>query len=236
MIDSWRQQLFQVLYNNRHLYWFASTVPFAGQWRTWQRLVLSRMRGNSALEIGCGLGDLLADAIEAGYECYAIEQSEEMVDAARHTLQQRHLGRSECIIQGLSQCLPFPDHSFDNVISTFPNEYIYDPKTISEIKRVLRPNGRLIIVFGANLLPVNPIQTILLLIPTLVYNHAMFLKCLESIKFKNDWSDPKNTTYIDYSVKFGERIPLEEYGFRSQYERVYTYYWEAYILIGKLKK
>lgn len=232
MIDSWRQQLFQLLYNNRHLYWFASTIPFAGQWRIWQRLVLPRMRGNSALEIGCGLGDLLADAVEAGYDCYAIEQSEEMVDAARHTLQQRQLNISERIIQGVSQNLPFPDCSFDNVISIFPNEYIYDSKTTSEIKRVLRPNGRLIIVFGANLLPVNPVQSALLLLPTLIYGYTMFFKCLESIELKGECNATRDTPYIDYTKKFGEQIPLEEQGFRCQYERVYTYYWEAYIIIA----
>ena len=211
MVDSWQQQLFQLLYNNRHLYWLASTIPFAGQWRTWQRLVLSKMRGKSALEIGCGLGDLLADIIEAGYESYAIEQSEEMVDAARHTLQQRHLDMPKCIIQGISQDLPFPDCSFDNVISTFPNEYIYDSKTISEIKRVLRPKGRLIIIFRANLLLINPIQLTLFLLSTLVYDY---------------------TAHVDYSEKFGERIPFEQ-GFCCQYERVYTDFWEAYIIVGE---
>ena len=30
--------LFGVLYRNRTLYWLASTIPFAGQWRRWQRL------------------------------------------------------------------------------------------------------------------------------------------------------------------------------------------------------
>lgn len=234
MIDSWRQQLFQLLYSNRHLYWFASTIPFAGQWRIWQRLVLSRMRGNSALEIGCGLGDLLADAIEAGYDCYAIEQSQEMVDAARHTLQQRHLGSSKCVIQGCSQSLPFPSCSFDNVISIFPNEYIYDSKTISEIKRILRPKGRLIIVLGANLLPVNPVQVTLLLLPALVYGYTVFLKSLESMKFKNECDAATNTIHTDHSVKFGERIPFEEQGFICQYERVHTYYWEAYIIIGEI--
>ncbi len=232
MIDFWRQQLFQLLYNNRHLYWFASTIPFAGQWRIWQRLVLPRMRGNSALEIGCGLGDLLADAIEAGYDCYAIEQSEEMVNAARHTLQQRQLGISECIIQGVSQDLPFPDCSFDNVISIFPNEYIYDSKTISEIKRVLRPKGRLIIVFGANLLPVNPIQLPLLLIPMLVYGHNIFVEGLESDK-KNECNAATHTTHTDYSVRFGERIPFAQQGFRCQYERIHTDFWEAYIIVGE---
>ena len=233
MLDSWRQQLFQLLYNNRYLYWLASTIPFAGQWRIWQRLVLSRMRGNSVLEIGCGLGDLLADAIEAGYDCYAIEQSEEMVDAARYTLQQHHLGRSECIIQGVSQKLPFPDCSFDNIISIFPNEYIYDPKTISEIKRVLCPKGRLIIVLGANLLPVNPVELTSLLISTFVYDYTMFFKGLESIKFKNEHNATLDTTNTDYSVRFGERIPFQEQGFCCQYERVYTYYWEAYIIVAE---
>ncbi|WP_009630346.1 class I SAM-dependent methyltransferase [Synechocystis sp. PCC 7509] len=235
MIDFWRQQLFQLLYNNRYLYWFASTIPFAGQWRIWQRLVLSRMKGNSALEIGCGLGDLLADAIEAGYKCFAIEQSEEMVDAARHNLQQRHLGKPDCIIQGLSQNLPFPNCSFDNVISTFPNEYIYDSKTISEIKRVLRPNGRLIIVFAAKLLPVNPVQLTLLLIPTLVYGHDTFVKGLESIK-KNERNAPTDEIFVDYNVRFGEQIPFAEQGFHCQYERVYTYFWEAYIIVGETNK
>lgn len=212
MIGFCQQQLFQLLYNNRHLYWFASTIPFAGQWRTWQRLVLSRMKGNSALEIGCGLGDLLADIIEAGYECYAVEQSEEMVNAARHTLQQRHLDVPERIVQGSSQEIPFPDCSFDNVISTFPNEYIYDSKTISEIKRVLRPKGRLIIVFKANLLLINPVQLTLLLFPTLVYGCAV---------------------NVDRNIKFGELIPFEQ-KFRCQYERVYTDFWEAYIIVGEI--
>ena len=52
--------LFGMLYRNRYLYWFASTVPFAGQWRVWQRLTLPRIRGTHVLEIGCGPGKLLA--------------------------------------------------------------------------------------------------------------------------------------------------------------------------------
>ena len=40
----WRivRMLFELLYRNRTLYWLASTIPFAGQWRRWQRLVLPR--------------------------------------------------------------------------------------------------------------------------------------------------------------------------------------------------
>ena len=55
--------LFGMLYRNRYRYWFASTVPFAGQWRVWQRLTLPRIRGPRVLEIGCGPGKLLAPTV-----------------------------------------------------------------------------------------------------------------------------------------------------------------------------
>ena len=86
MTPTLRKWLFETLYKNRYLYLFASTVPFAGQWRVWQRLVLPRIVGHEVLELGCGLGDLLADMLEAGYCCRAIEQSPQMVAAARDTL------------------------------------------------------------------------------------------------------------------------------------------------------
>ncbi|MES1026676.1 class I SAM-dependent methyltransferase [Gloeocapsa sp. BRSZ] len=135
---AWQRWLFETLYSNRYLYRFASTIPFAGQWRTWQRLILADLYGCDVLELGCGLGDLLADMIEAGYNCRAIENSQEMVDAARSTLRERSLGEPFWIIQGQAQRLLFANASFDTVVSTFPNEYIYDPETLAEVERVLR--------------------------------------------------------------------------------------------------
>ena len=49
-----RRGLFELLYKNRLLYWFASTIPFAGQWRVWQRLVLPRLRRTTVMFIGLG--------------------------------------------------------------------------------------------------------------------------------------------------------------------------------------
>src|SRR5438552_19061573 len=99
MTPGLRKWLFETLYKNKYLYRFASTVPFAGQWRVWQRLVLSRIHGNDVLELGCGLGDLLADMLEAGYTCRAVEHSPEMVEAARDTLQRRKVGDRNLILQ-----------------------------------------------------------------------------------------------------------------------------------------
>src|ERR1700676_1052342 len=106
MIPSLRKTLFETLYKNKYLYRFASTVPFAGQWRVWQRLVLPRLRGRDVLELGCGLGDLLADMLAAGYNCRAVEHSPQMVAAARETLQPRKLGEKNWILQGSANNLP----------------------------------------------------------------------------------------------------------------------------------
>ncbi len=49
--------LFGVLYRNRTLYWLASTIPFAGQWRRWQRLVLwQTSRAGTCLRSAVGWG------------------------------------------------------------------------------------------------------------------------------------------------------------------------------------
>src|SRR6185312_2996477 len=97
------------------------------------------------------------------------EQSLPMVEAARQTMQRRAPGQRAWIIHGSAQHLPFSDASFDSVVSTFPSEYIYDPDTIAEVERVLRPGGRLIVIEGAGLLPVGAFQPILLFLQMLVY-------------------------------------------------------------------
>jgi ubiquinone/menaquinone biosynthesis C-methylase UbiE len=252
MTPSLRKLLFETLYRNKYLYRFASTVPFAGQWRVWQRQILPRLRGHDVLELGCGLGDLLADMLEAGYACRAVEHSPQMVEAARETLRKRKLGSPALIIQGRAQALPFPANSFDNVVSTFPSEYIYDPDTIVEIERVLRPGGHLIVIEGANLLPVGFFQPILLLLQALVYGPATLFRPRQKSNPNNksesnsQQRDPaKNilpldretatglTTEIVENARFGSHIPLEKFGLRRRSEVVRSRRWEVYITIGE---
>lgn len=228
----WQKCLFDALYGNRYLYRVASTVPFAGQWRVWQRLVLPRLHGRSVLELGCGLGDLLADMIEEGYNCRAIEQSPEMVEAAREILQERSQGKPNWIIQGQAQRLPFTDASFDNVVSTFPNEYICDPNTIAEVERVLNPGGRLIVLIGAKLLPVNPIQSFLLLIQLFVYGPAVFFRPGKELQGNRETSTGITTEVVP-DAWFAKHIPLEQHGLRRCCEIVRSRRWEVYIVSGE---
>ena len=252
MIPALRKFLFETLYKNRYLYRFASTVPFAGQWRTWQRLVLPRLQGHDVLELGCGLGDLLADMLAAGYDCRAVEHSPAMVSAARDTLRKRKVGASTYVIQGSAQSLPFSDETFDNVVSTFPSEYIYDKDTISEIKRVLRPGGRVIIIEGANLLPVGYIQPFLMFIHLLVYGPGTFFglvkqRNLDGVNTRNRQGiQPRKNvlstnrdTLTDVITEelpeapFGHFIPLEHSGLRRRSELVRSPRWEVAITIGE---
>ncbi len=243
-----RKYLFETLYRNRYLYRFASTVPFAGQWRTWQRLVLPRLRGSEVLELGCGLGDLLADMLQSGYQCRAVEHSPEMVSATRQTLQRRRAGNPSTVIQGSSQYLPFPDASFDTVVSTFPSEYIYDPNTISEVTRVLRPNGRVIVVEAANLLPTGTLQSFLLLIQALVYGPGILTGLSRQGRMPRNEAESRpedeivhvdrdtgtgTTTQEIPNAPFGQHIPLEQAGLMRRSERVRSIHWEVYITIGE---
>ena len=228
-----RKLLFETLYRNRYLYRFASTIPFAGQWRVWQRLVLTRIYGHDILELGCGLGDLMADMLEAGYMCRAVEHSPQMVAAARDTLRRRKVGIDSWIIQGSAQQLPFTDHMFDTVISTFPSEYIYDPDTLSEAARVLRPGGRIIIVEGSNLLPIGFLQPWLVLIQILVYGRGSNTFFQHRQSFTHH-ADEEFVTEEIPEARFGTLIPLEQAGFRRRAQKVCSRRWEVYITIGEL--
>lgn len=239
MTPSLRKRLFETLYKNRYLYRFASTVPFAGQWRTWQQQVLSRIHGKDVLELGCGLGDLLADMLETGYNCRALEHSPQMVAAARDTLHKRHLGQAATIIQGSAQSIPFSDASFDTVISTFPSEYIYDPDTISEVARVLRSGGRLIVIEGANLLPVGILQPFLVFIQMLVYGPAALFGPRKRYTLREEiersHNQPTDDIVVDILTNawFGQHIPLEQYDLKRRSERIRSRRWEVYMTIGE---
>ncbi|GAC1393439.1 MAG: hypothetical protein NVS4B11_22760 [Ktedonobacteraceae bacterium] len=239
MATNLRKLLFETLYKNRYLYRFASTVPFAGQWRVWQRLVLPRITGIDVLELGCGLGDLFVDMLKAGYNCRAVEHSPEMVAAARDTLRQRKIGQTSWIMQGAAQHLPFSEHSFDTVVSTFPSEYIYDPDTIVEVERVLRPGGRIIVIEGANLLPVGLLQPFLVLVQMLVYGPSALFgprkqrTLQDEVARSQATNDPGIITEVLPDAWFGRLIPLETAGLQRRSERIRSRRWEVYMTIGE---
>ncbi len=223
--------LFELLYRNRLLYWLASTVPFAGQWRVWQRRVLPRIAGRHVLEVGCGIGTLLGDLVAAGYACRAVDASPQMVRAAQAELRRRHLDtRGVQVVRAQVQRLPFTDASFDTVVCTFPTPYIYDPRAIQEIARVLRPEGRLVVVEAAALLPAHAWLLPFVLLQRLAYGRA---RSYPPSRPHHPPAFGQANTVITIEVPGRQSaIPLEAAGLRRREEIDRSSLWEVAVTIG----
>jgi demethylmenaquinone methyltransferase/2-methoxy-6-polyprenyl-1,4-benzoquinol methylase len=97
--------------------------------------------GDRVLDVCCGTGDLSIAAREAGGEVTGIDFSEPMLERAR--------AKSSEIdwIEGDALALPFADGSFDAVTIGFGLRNLADPERgLAELRRVLRPGGRLAIL------------------------------------------------------------------------------------------
>ncbi len=149
--------------------WVSSTF-FMGQWRWWQRAAIPHLTGPRVLEVGMGTGNLQADLAGAGFEVWGIDASPQMLRQARSKA--RRLGLlSNRMLKARAQALPFPASYFNSVVSTFPSEYIADPQTLAELRRVLRPGGALVIVPGGWLKPKDTRARTLEGIARVIYGH-----------------------------------------------------------------
>ena len=90
------------------------------------------------LDIGCGGGLLLRDALSSGATATGIDHSDEMVGLAR----ERAPGAE--VVLGSAERLPFADGSFTAVAMSIVFFFLPDPiAALRECRRVLVPGGRL---------------------------------------------------------------------------------------------
>lgn len=91
------------------------------------------------LDVGCGSGNSYAPDIARQAATYAgVDVSANAVDAARRS------GLDARVIDDAAE-LPFPNDSFDLVLCIEVLEHLFSPQdAASEIRRVLRPGGRLV--------------------------------------------------------------------------------------------
>jgi demethylmenaquinone methyltransferase/2-methoxy-6-polyprenyl-1,4-benzoquinol methylase/phosphoethanolamine N-methyltransferase len=106
--------------------------------------------GDSVLEVGCGTGALtIAANVRAGStgKVYGIDASPEMIQVAR--AKAARLGKEIDFRVDLIEALSFADHTFDVVLSSLMMHHLPDDlkrKGLSEIYRVLKPGGRLLVI------------------------------------------------------------------------------------------
>ncbi|SED61211.1 class I SAM-dependent methyltransferase [Streptomyces melanosporofaciens] len=97
--------------------------------------------GRRVLDAGCGSGPLSAALRERGAVVTGIDASAGMLALAR-----RRLGEDVALhLADLGDPLPFADREFDDVVASLVLHYLEDwGPTLAEMRRVLRPGGRLI--------------------------------------------------------------------------------------------
>ena len=110
---------------------------------------LAAREGETVLEIGFGSGHCLTRIAEAtGPEgkTHGIDISTGMLAVARKTLARSGLADRVCLSLGDAARLPYTENVFDAVFMTYALE-LFDtgeiPDVLEEIRRVLRPGGRL---------------------------------------------------------------------------------------------
>jgi ubiquinone/menaquinone biosynthesis C-methylase UbiE len=116
-------------------------LPF---WKTWITHVIPHIQGQNVLEVSFGTGLLLSQYADK-FETCGIDYNAKMVEVAKKNLKSKSI--SADLIQGNVESLPYESESFDTVINTMAfTGYPDSNKAMSELKRVLKTNGKLIIV------------------------------------------------------------------------------------------
>ena len=97
-------------------------------------------QGKAALEIGCGGGILCEEIARMGFDVTGIDPSEHSLQIATGHAKESSLPIHYA--KGIGEELPYRDSSFDFVFCCDTLEHVRDvPKVISEISRVLKPEG-----------------------------------------------------------------------------------------------
>ena len=103
------------------------------------------------LDIGCGTGALLQMIQQKKKDArlFGVDLSEKMIQVAKEKLG----GKADLRVSD-SEKLPFPNDAFDLVMCTYSFHHYPNPSAVlSEVRRVLAPGGRLILVDPTTTIP-----------------------------------------------------------------------------------
>jgi ubiquinone/menaquinone biosynthesis C-methylase UbiE len=115
-----------------------------GRWKRWVFTSLPYLTGPRILELGHGPGHLQAALADKGFCVAGLDASRQMGKQAYLRLQREKF--QPRLVRARAPALPFAPQSFNQVVATFPTEYILQADTLANIQRLLSPGGVLVLI------------------------------------------------------------------------------------------
>lgn len=110
--------------------------------RRWRKHAVTELHGK-VLDVACGTGDMCVELLKRGCEVTGVDLSEEMLAIAK--VKGERLKVKVEIAD--AENLPFEDESFDGVTCAFGvRNFVHLEQGLSEMLRVLKPGGRMVIL------------------------------------------------------------------------------------------
>jgi demethylmenaquinone methyltransferase/2-methoxy-6-polyprenyl-1,4-benzoquinol methylase len=128
----------------------------------WRRTAVSRLAPQADgryLDVGCGTADVCIEILRQNPNCtvLGIDPSEKMLEIGRDKIEKRGLADNIRLESGDALNPAYEDDSFHGAITSFCVRNVTDrAKALSEIRRVVKPGGRLVILELTN--PSGPIM------------------------------------------------------------------------------
>lgn len=125
---------------------FAQYYDFAMTplWKVWLKKVLPFIEGPKVLEVSFGTGFLMTQYADQ-FDTYGIDFSNEMIQITKGKLEKGNLSAS--LSRGKVENLPFDNNTFDTIVNTMAfTGYPDGEKALGEMKRVLKKNGKLLLM------------------------------------------------------------------------------------------